>query len=366
MKLERTGNMGNKLKSVFSTEMFELGGSIRFKDIESSRKFSEALNLLYDEGNPVEIDGVESVSIRIKDGGVVYPPSVHEHIEKCVIFPSKEPIPIEIETVSGKKMVTLYRYQTKREVIIETATDAVVYLKLSARKDNPTFHFIYRMQLDKAMRIKDIAEGIYDAIGIVKMFFGSTDAQNINEGKAEYINMIRSFQFTGKYFDKLCALENKLNIAFDPQKIENIDESASDVYELYLLLIEKKPIRLNARLTTTTATGITIADDTFEHKLGAPLELIFDGEAAYEICGQTIRLHTANLLTNAIVKAIETDSTGMTHISYGDTDSNPMYISYRGFIRKSDATNERKRIMTHKKKYEDAKTVEKYIAECSQ
>lgn len=357
--------MGNKLKSVFSTEMFELGGSIRFKDIESSRKFSEALNLLYDEGNPVEIDGVESVSIRIKDGGVVYPPSVHEHIEKCVIFPSKEPIPIEIETVSGKKMVTLYRYQTKREVITETAADAVVYLKLSAQKDNPTFHFIYRMQLDKAMRIKDIAESIHDTIGILEKFFGRIDDQRIKEGEKEYADMLQSFQLTGMYFDKLCALENKLNIAFDPQKIGDIDESANDVYELYLLFIEKKPIRLNAKLTTTTATGITI-DDTFEHKLGAPLELIFDGEAAYEICGQTIRLHTANLLTNAIVKAIETDSTGMTHILYGDTDSNPMYISYRGFIRKSDATNERKRIMTHKKKYEEAKTVGKYIAECNQ
>lgn len=358
--------MGNKLKSVFSTEMFELGGSIRFKDKESSRKFSEALDLLCEEGNPVEIHGVESVSTRIKDGGVVYPPSVQKHIVKFILAPSKEPTQIEIETVSGKKMVTLYRYETKREVIMETEMDAVVYLKLSAQKDNPTFHFTYRMQLDKAMQIKDIAEGIYDAIGIVEVFFGSTDAQNINEGKTEYINMIKSFQFTGKYFDKLCALENKLNIAFDPQKIGDIDESASDVYELYLLLIEKKPVRLNAKLTATTATGITIADDTFEHKLGAPLELIFDGEAAYEICGQTIRIHTANLLTNAIVKAIEIDSTGMTHISYGDVDSNPMYISYRGFIRKSDATNERKRIMAHKKKYEDAKTVERYIAECNQ
>lgn len=358
--------MGNKLKSVFSTEMFELGGTIRFKDMESSRKFSEALDLLYEEGDPVEIHGVESVSTRIKDGGVVYPPSVQKHIVKFILAPSKEPTPIEIETVSGKKMVTLYRYQTKREVIIETAVDAVVYLKLSAQKDNPTFHFIYRMQLDKAMRIKDIAESIHDTIGILEKFFGRIDDQRIKEGEKDYADMLQSFQLTGMYFDKLCALENKLNIAFDPQKIGDIDESASDVYELYLLLIEKKPVRLNAKLTATTATGITIAEDTFEHKLGATLDLTFGGKATYEICGQSIQLYTVNLLTNAIVTAIETDSTGMTHISYGDTDSNPMYISYRGFIRKSDATNERKRIMTHKKKYEEAKTVEKYIAECNQ
>lgn len=358
--------MGNKLKNVFSTEMFELGGTIHFKDIESSRKFSEALDLLYEEGNPVEIDGVQSVSTRIKDGGVVYPPSVQKHIVKFIIAPSKEPTPIEIETVSGKKMVTFYRYETKREVIMETEMDAVVHLKLSAQKDNPTFHFTYRIQLDKAMRIKDVAEGIYDAIGIAKMFFGSTDAQNISKGKAEYINMMKSFQFMGKYFDKLCAIENKLNVTFDPQEIGDIDKSASDVYELYLLLIEKKPVRLNAKLTATTATGITIADDTFEHKLGAALDLTFGGKATYEICGQNIQLHTANLLTNAIVKGIETDSTGMTHLSYGDTDSNPMYISYRGFIRKSDATKERKRIMARKEKYKNAKTVEKYIAECTQ
>lgn len=357
--------MGNKLKSVFSTKMFELGGNIRFNDTESSRKFAEALNLLYDEGYPIEIEGVESISTRIEDGGIIYPPSVQEHVEKLVISIPKELIPLEIETTSGKKTVALNRYQTKREVIIETGEDAVIYLKLSALKANPTFNFTYRMQLSKAVRIKDIAESIHDAFGILKVFFGSTDAQNIKEGKTDYINMIKSFQFTGLYFDKLCALENKLKVTFDPQKVGNIDESANDVYELYFLLIEKEPIRLNAKLTATTSTGITIVDDTFEHQLGAPISLTFGGEATYEICGQSIRVYTANLLTNAIIKEFKTDSSGTTNIIYGDTDSNPMYISYRGFIRKSDATKERKRIMAHKEKYEDAKTVEKFIAECN-
>ena len=357
--------MGNKLKSVFSTKMFELGGNIRFNDTESSQKFAKALDLLYDEGHSIEIGGVESISTRIKDGDFIYPPFVQEHVEKLVISIPKEAIPLEIETASGKKIVTLSRYQTKREVIIETGEDAVIYLKLSALKANPTFNFTYRMQLNHAARIKDIAESIHDTVGILEVFFGSTDAQNIKEGKTAYINMIESFRFTGLYFDKLCALENKLNVTFDPQKIGNIDESASDVCELYLLLIEKKPVRLNAKLTANTATGITIVNDTFEHQLGAPISLTFGGEATYEICGQDIRIYTANFLTNAIIKEFKTDSSGITNIIYGDMDSNPMYISYRGFIRKSDATKERKRIMAHKEKYEDAKTVEQYIAECN-
>lgn len=358
--------MGNRLKNVFSTKPFELGGNIRFDDAESSRKFAEALSLLHDTGHPVEVEGVKSISTSVKDDSAIYPPFVQEHIEKIVISLQKDPLPVEIETTSGKKEVNLYRCRTNREVIIETDENAVVYLKISALKDNPIFNFTYRMQLSKAVRVKDVAEGIHDAEGIIRTFFGPIGSDNIKEGEEDYANLLRSFHFTGVFFDKLCALENKLKMEFDPQKVGNIDESMGDVYELYRLLIEKEPVRLDAKLTTTTATGITVVNDSFEHKLGASIDLTFGGEATYEICGQIIQIYTANLLTNAIVTGFKTDSAGMTNMLYGDTDSNPMYISYRGFIRKAHATSERKKIMIHKQKYKDALTVEQYIAKCNQ
>lgn len=361
--------MGNKLQTIFSTHMFDLGGNIRFRDIESSRKFADALDLVYEQGQTVEVDGIETISIRIKQGDMEYPAATHKPMGKIVIAPARESIPINIQTKSGTKAIILNRYQTKNEIIIETDLNAIVYLKLSVKKQNietPTMNFIYRMQLKNAKRIKDISESLHDTLGIMRALLGPLDAQNIKDGKEEFIKMIKSFQFTELYFDKLYALEEKLNITFDPQKATNINDEANDVYELYLLLIEKKPVRLNAKLTATTSTGITIVDDSFEHKVGGSLCITFSGEATYTICGQEIHIYTANLLTNAIVKEIKTDSAGTTNILYGDTDSNPMYISYRGFTTKSAETRERKKIMNHKAKYESAQTVEKYIAQCNE
>lgn len=357
--------MSNKLKNVFSNHMFEMGGKIRFKDEESSVKFAEALKLVYEEGRPVEIDGVEAVETGIKDGSTVYPPMVHRHIDKFIVDVSRQAIPLKIETSSGTKEINLEGYHTANEFVVETNRNGVIYLRLSMPKGKPSINFTYRIQLEHAKQIKDISESLHDVLGIIKALFIPLDAQNVQDGQLEFSNMVRSFQLTSLYFDRLCTLEDVLNIVFDPSKIGDIDSSAEDVYELYLLLVEKKAVRLNAKLTSTTSTGITILDDSFEHELGAPVDLVFTGENTYVVCGQNICVYTANFLTNAIVKEFKTDEDGTTRLLYGDTDSNPMYISYKGFLSEEAAHNEMKELMPNKRdEYEDAQTVEKYILQC--
>ena len=345
--------------------MFELGGNIHFKDAESGRKFSEAIELLYETGIPAEVGGVESISTCIRDGSSVYPPITHDSISRVVISPSKEQLPLTIESPFGKKNVFLLRYQTKTNIIVETNEQSIVFLKLSIAKESSKVNFTYRMQLNKANRIEDIADSLHDTLGILQVFFGPFNSHGVQEGNSDFIQMVKSFQFTSMFFDKLCAVANKLKITFSPSEIGDINKEAPDVYELYLLLVEKKPVRLNAKLTSTTSTGITLADNHFEHKLGSSLVLTFTGENTYTICGQNICIYTANLLTNAIIKEIRTDKDGTTKILYGDTDSKPMYISYRGFTSKGAATKEHKKIIPNAKFYEDAPTIEKYIAECN-
>lgn len=357
--------MPNKLKDIFSNRMFELGGNIHFKDAESCRKFSEAIDLLYETGIPTEVDGIDSISTYIRDGSSVYPPNTHGSISRVVISPSKEQIPLTIESPFGNKEVFLWRYQTKTNIIVETSEQSIVFLKLSIVKGSSKVNFTYRIQLNKANRIEDIADSLHDTLGILQVFFGPLDVHGTQDGNSDFVQMIKSFQFTSMFFDKLCAVENKLRITFNPSEVGDINKEAPDVYELYLLLVEKKPVRLNAKLTSTTSTGITVVDNDFEHKLGSSLALTFTGENTYTICGQNICIHTANLLTNAIIKEVITDKDGTTKILYGDTDSKPMYISYRGFTTKGAATKEHKKIIPNAKVYEDAPTVEKYIAECN-
>lgn len=345
--------------------MFELGGDIHFKDVESRRKFSDALELLHETGSPIELDGVDSISTYIRDSGSVYPPVTHRVIDRVIITPYKEQMPLTIESSSKKKEIFLWRYQTKSNIIIETSEQSIVFLKLSIAKGTQNINFTYRMQLNKANRIEDIADSLHDTLGILQIFFGPFSTHRDQEGYSDFIQMIKSFQFTFMFFDKLCAVANKLKITFNPSEIRDINKEAPDVYELYLLLVKRKPVRLNAKLTSTDSASITVADHDFEHELGASVALTFIGENTYTICGQHICIYTTNLVTNAIIKKIRTDKDGTTKILYGDTDSKPMYISYRGFTTKGAATKENKRIISNAKVYENAPTVEKYIAECN-
>ena len=54
---------------------------------------------------------------------------------------------------------------------------------------------------------------------------------------------------------------------------------------------------------------------------------------------------------------------GEIRIIYGEKESSPMYITYRGFISENEAKQELDRILENKNEYISAKTVEDYIAE---
>ena len=83
----------------------------------------------------------------------------------------------------------------------------------------------------------------------------------------------------------------------------------------------------------------------------------------FYLWGETVEIYTSNLLTNAIVKEIIELENGTTKISYGEEDSRPMFISYKGFKTEKEAENEMKSIMENKEAYVNAKRLWEYLAE---
>jgi hypothetical protein len=158
-------------------------------------------------------------------------------------------------------------------------------------------------------------------------------------------------------------VQKALEIKFYPGAEENWDEKYSDIEELYLLLVEKKILRLNAKLTINDNTGITINDSIDEPIIGKTIDLIFTGMYEYELGGQTFSLYSAGLLTNAIVTDIEERDDGKIRIIYDDNDSNPMFIANSAFVTEEEAKKEVKNIMNHVKDYKSAKLLEDYLQE---
>lgn len=62
-----------------------------------------------------------------------------------------------------------------------------------------------------------------------------------------------------------------------------------------------------------------------------------------------------------IIKKIEKTEDGSTKILYGDSDSQPMYISYMGFKTVDEAKQEMKIVMEHKDRYVDALTFNEHM-----
>ena len=82
----------------------------------------------------------------------------------------------------------------------------------------------------------------------------------------------------------------------------------------------------------------------------------------YAILGHTVRLFTANLVFNAIVKEIIVEDRGTTTVLYGDLDSKPMYYSRSAYLTYEEAEKELSELMARKKEeYQNAMTSNYYI-----
>lgn len=232
-----------------------------------------------------------------------------------------------------------------------------MYFKIVFTKNTSNITFTYRKQPHLAKTINDIVENYNIAIALLDTLFIYKDSQYLSDEYALIYNTRESFLGSESFFKRLHLVEQELGVSFQPMQINDIENDERDLEELYLLLVEKKIIRLNAKLNATESTGMTMKSGAHKLELGSEIDITFLQESEYTIYGQKISVHTANLLSNAIIKEIKEGEDGAIKVLYGDTDNRPMYISYTGFKSIDEAKQEMKTIMEHKEKYIEAMTL---------
>ena len=72
--------MPNKLSEIFSDDMFNINGKMRFKDEEAYKNFLSALEIVQKEGRVVPVEGVTSIVTEIQTQGQKYPLQEHTNI----------------------------------------------------------------------------------------------------------------------------------------------------------------------------------------------------------------------------------------------------------------------------------------------
>lgn len=353
--------MGNKLKDIFSNKMIDLGGNIRFDNPEAYKKFLEALKIVEEEGKVVEVEGVSSISTKVTSGNYEYPFPEADRVEKVYVGPSIDMVPITLQTEMGERTLQLRRYHTTSEIILETDKKSIVYLKLSVKKESGQNTFSYRAQPELAKNIEEIIE----SYSIIEAFFNYLFRDDIHAPQEEYEmieNMKKYFNGAVAYFKRVRKIEETFEIQFNPAKQNEKGNDEQELEELYLLIVEEKAFRYNAKLNGPVDAVITMKVLEPQLAIGKKVEMTFSGTAEFDIYGEKILIYTANLLVNAVVREIKEETDGKMKIWYDDTDSEPMFISYMGFKTLDEREEEMGKMMDHKKKYVDAVTIEEYLS----
>ena len=129
---------------------------------------------------------------------------------------------------------------------------------------------------------------------------------------------------------------------------------------------EKKhlqPVHYLNKLTSISSTTVSMNNAEASLSIGDKIALTFVGSIEFNFLNQSVTLHTANLLINALVKDIQECDDGTVKVLYGDTDSKPMYISFSAFQTSEEAKRESETILQHEGIYVNALTSNAYITQ---
>lgn len=355
--------MPNKLKDIFSNDMFNINGKMRFESEEAYKNFLSALELVQNEGRVVPIEGVTSITTEAITQGGSYPLHDAINISDLVIGPSVESINLDIEVDEENQNVQLRRYQISSGMVLETDANAVVYFKILFPNNDTKRHTVqYKIQYKYSKSIKEIVQGFKIALALFNRFYCNEDITS-NEDAIALANVKKQLKYLLDAFLRLLEVESRLDLEFDPKYLDNFtEENQQDAEELYLLLCKNKVIRLSSKLSDANSNATLLPRMNKNLVIGQSVKLTFLGTIQYKLFGHSIELHSSNLLSNAIIKEINKNGDNV-QVYYGDVDSEPMYVSYRAFLSEDDARKEMSSIMEHEESYINAKTIQQHIGE---
>ena len=145
--------------------------------------------------------------------------------------------------------------------------------------------------------------------------YSHDDNTPVENGKVSLSDVKRYFHCYESFLRRLNAIESKLSISIPPILLNDLPrEEQQDIDELYLLLCEKKVVRLNAKLTSTDSMSVDMKYTETPLTIGSKIVLTFLSDIKFNFLKQAITLHTANLLINALVKDIQKSDDGTVQI----------------------------------------------------
>lgn len=322
------------------------------------------MEIVYAEGRVVPVEGVTSVSTTVGHLGTKFPLEEQTNITQFLVGPAIEPVPITLDVDGKEKTITLLRSRTKDKVSLRSEPDSIVAFNITFLLGENKHTLNYKTQFEKAKSIGEVADSFGIAAALLAHFYNREETTSSESANISISDIKEYFRRYTSFFRHLSAIESKLAISISPDLLKALSlEEQQDIDELYLLLCEKKVVRLSAKLTSISSTTVSMNNAEASLSIGDKIALTFVGSIEFNFLNQSVTLHTANLLINALVKDIQECDDGTVKVLYGDTDSKPMYISFSAFQTSEEAKRESETILQHEGIYVNALTSNAYITQ---
>lgn len=195
------------------------------------------------------------------------------------------------------------------------------------------FMTFYNVDMEKAKNINDLLEEYERMEAIIDLFF-KKDVEN-----KELEELRRWLTVSINYFRRFQKVLSTLKIKDEKINIKEAEEKEFLIEKLYLLLIENGKIRSNQKIKSINDVEIDKA------VIGEPIFVVYVNEQNIDLFGNVITFYMVSSIFNAIAEDIKKDENGKKKLLFSDTDSNPMYRVYSGFLNKKEAEKEEKRVI---------------------
>lgn len=349
--------MSNKLKKVFSKNDKVVEGTIRFKEKTSYDEFKKDLEAVFKEGKTIKFNKEAEMSMHVNSGLSKFPLEKDTAVTNIMVGPCKDRIEVELKDETGIIKFPMLRYFVEGSCIIETTPDFLIETKVRFDEIIQSAKVQITPHLSRAKKVEDVLRDI----NTIVLFLNKIVIADKVDENTDYKVVIHNLNSIHSLFDKMLFVEKKFGISFDPALIELNDiESQKDLLELCTVIKDKKAIRINKKISDAEI-GVGELSSKDEIILNSEILMSFLGENVYMMWGYNVKLFCTNFLVNAIVKSVDTLENGNIKITYGENESKPMYISYKGFITEEEARVEIDKMYDNKEEYISAKTLEQYM-----
>lgn len=348
--------MGNKLRKIFNKNKISYKGSISFNDKNAANDFRKALNSVFESGKTVRVDGIARMSWGINNGSGILPIDDFGNVLDMEVGPSYDSQVLQIKVEDKNVDFPVESCQLEHGTIIRTPSDFPFEMNMFFNTTEKTVKLSCKSHIEIASNVEELL----DSMKLIKGLFDSFFTKDPDDKDTDFDKIKSLIDTYLDLFNKLSYVEKMFGIRFDVKSIDLKDVSSyNDLNELCLSVRDKKALRLNARMTSDE--GIEIHNESDKNlEIGKPLALTFLKEISYMIWGQVFKLYGAFYVGNAVVKDVKQLEDGKSRIMYGDNETNPMYLAYKGYVNEEEAKVELNTIMDHKEEYENAKTADQY------